>query len=104
MEQPIACSLDAVRAGERRAAWGRLAVDALCDRRSTANGVQLVFSGGAGVEETLGELVRLERECCAFARWTVSRRDGDLVLDVSADGEGVAAVHELFGAHVASGG
>ena len=74
----------------------RLAEVALREQRLTASGAQLVFACAPGVERSLEQLVRLERDCCAFARLTVSRREDEVILDVTATGAGVAAVHALF--------
>lgn len=58
--------------------------------------MQLVFAAREGVEEQLHELAALEAECCAFADWKVERRDEDVVLDVTAPPDAVAAVRALF--------
>ncbi len=55
------------------------------------NGLRLEFGPHAASE--LAELAALERECCSFASWTVSGS----VLDITADGEAVAAVQAMFG-------
>jgi len=94
-EPPIACSLQPTELDDRRAAWQRLAERALRQQCSIAGGVRLVFSAEEGVEGQLRDLARLEAQCCAFADWNVQRRDENLVLDVTARGEGVAAVRAL---------
>lgn len=54
-------------------------------------------SAGPEVAAELDELAELERDCCAFASWSVRSAGDTLVLDVSADGEvAVAAVHAMF--------
>jgi hypothetical protein len=59
--------------------------------------VCLVFGPADGVEAELAELVRLERECCAFAEWRIDRRGDELVLDVSAnDATGAKAIQTMF--------
>jgi hypothetical protein len=55
------------------------------------NGLRLEF--GSHVEQELAELALLERECCAFANWDA---DGS-VLEITAEGDSVAAVQALFG-------
>ncbi len=40
----------------------------------------------------------MERDCCAFADWSVQVRDEELVLDVTAPtDEGITAVQAMFG-------
>ena len=38
----------------------------------------------------------LERDCCSFAAWSVRSEGADVTLEVTAEGEGVAAVRALF--------
>jgi hypothetical protein len=58
--------------------------------------VRLAFSAGLDTEHRLEQLVGFERECCAFARWTVTHEDSEIVLRVDGQGEGAAAIQELF--------
>ncbi len=96
-ELAVACSLQPAELGERRAVWERLAERALRETRCTTGGVQLVFAGSEETQRELEELTRLEAECCAYAEWRVTRRAGDILLDVTSAGDGVAAVRALFG-------
>jgi hypothetical protein len=93
---PIACSLEARGAADRLVEWERLINDALRSQIATATGVELAFSASPEVKRRLEDLVALERECCAFARWTLTRDRAELVLRVDAQADGVAAVQELF--------
>jgi hypothetical protein len=95
-EPRIACSLQPTELAERRAAWERLLERALRERRPTPDGMRLVFAAEEGVERQLHGLSRLEAQCCSFADWNVRRRGEDVVLDVTAPTEAVAAVHALF--------
>lgn len=52
--------------------------------------------GEEGVEGKLRELARLEGQCCSFADWEVECRDDEIVLDVTAPAEAVAAVRAWF--------
>jgi hypothetical protein len=90
MEKPIACKLSAEGLATRSERWQRLAADSGVEVTTTSRGLRLAF--GPGVERELAELAELERECCAFADWTVSGR----VLEVSAHGDAVPAVQALF--------
>ena len=78
---------------ERRQRWHTLAERAFVYRTETRDGLRLVFRDDAGVARELRELAALERECCAFAEWSVS----GAVLDVTATtAEGTAALHGMF--------
>jgi hypothetical protein len=61
----------------------------------TANGLRLSFPSQAETE--LRQLAELERDCCAFASWAVTRLGDRAVLDITAEGEAVAAVQKMFG-------
>ena len=64
---------------------------------TTDRGLRLLLPNAPGVEAELHRLADLERECCAFADWSVHPRREQLVLEVTADGEeGIAAVQAMF--------
>ena len=94
---PIACSLNADALEARRRRWHSLGSRALIDQHATESGVRQRYRPDPDVERELRELVALEGDCCGFARWEVHAADGSLELEVSADGEGAAALHEMFG-------
>jgi hypothetical protein len=77
-----------VTRGER---WRALGAANVADMK---DGLRLTFP--ARVEAELRELARLERDCCAFARWDVTRQGDRAVLEITAEGEAVAAVQALF--------
>jgi hypothetical protein len=57
----------------------------------------MAFRADPGVWEELRELAALERECCAFADWTLRASRERFVLDVSAASErAVAAAQAMF--------
>ena len=89
----IACSLSAGDRTARSERWRRLDV---ADRIQTAGGLTLVFRRGPGVEAELEALVALERECCAFATWSVRGDAEHVVLEIGASGESIPAVHAMF--------
>lgn len=95
-QPPNACSLQPTELSDRRAVWERLLKRALRHRRTIPSGMRLVFAPEEGVEAKLRELVRLEGQCCSFADWKVECRDDEIVLDVTAPTEAVAAVRALF--------
>lgn len=74
----------------------RLGERALRKTRPTGTGVRLVYTADAEVERELRELGRVEAECCAFAEWNVERHGAELILDVRAEGAGIAAVRSIF--------
>lgn len=95
-EPPIACTLAPTELTARRGVWMRLADRALREQTEIAEGVSLRYASDDGVEDELRALAVAEAGCCSFARWTVSRAGDDVVLDVTAEGDGVAAVRAMF--------
>jgi hypothetical protein len=93
---PIACTLRSEAHRDRRERWLRLTSHALEEKRLRAQGGQLRLRPLSGVEEEARALVDLERDCCSFARWSVDRHGAMVIIDVSAAGEGVKALHALF--------
>jgi hypothetical protein len=97
---PVACSLGQDDLAQRAGRWRSLAARALAQSSATQRGVRLVFDPGPGVADELGALAALERDCCAFATWSVRADGGELTLEVSGDGEtAAAAVQSMFAAH-----
>ena len=92
----IACTLGPADLENRRARWYALAEQALIERTETEAGVRLLFRASSGAEAELRELAELERECCAFARFEVSVSREQVMLDVSAPPDAVAAVRAMF--------
>ena len=86
------CTLTSDELVTRGARWRALGAADVAD---TTNGLRLSFPLQAELE--LRELAALERECCAFAQWEVTRHGGRAVLDITAEGEAVAAVQSMFG-------
>lgn len=93
---PIACSLEPVDLDERRAQWLALAERAMIERQNVANGVRLRYRPLAGIEDELTALAAAEQDCCAFADWTVTTAGDEVVLDVTAQGQGIEVVQLLF--------
>jgi hypothetical protein len=94
----VACSLATTDLAQRHERWLRLGESALTDTRTTSNGLRLSFRAAPGIERELRELAALERDCCAFAAWSVHKHGVEVVLDVSAESsEGIAAVRAMFG-------
>lgn len=94
---PIACALTKADLEVRRDRWLELAGRGGIEVASTENGLRLTFPGTPGVEEELRQLAELERDCCAFADWSVRSGGGKVVLDVTAASEmGIAVVQGMF--------
>jgi hypothetical protein len=89
----IACTLNSGQMEKRRRRWDALVDRAFVSRTETPNGLQLVFREDEAIEAELRQLAELERECCAFADWTV---DGAVLKVTGTGDEGVAAVHGMF--------
>ena len=88
---PVACTLGPSDLADRRADWARLDVRA---REEIPAGLRLHYAAEA--EADLERLAALERGCCAWATWSVARRDDAVVLEVTAPADAVPAVRELF--------
>ena len=86
------CTLTSDELAVRGQRWRGLGAAEVAE---TEHGLRLSFP--IAVENELQELAELERECCAFARWEVTRQGDRAVLDVSAEAEAVVAVQSLFG-------
>jgi len=94
---PVACTLGTGDRAQRAARWEALTARALQEASRTERGLRLVFGADPGVEDELRSLVALERECCAFAQWSVSAAGRRLTLEVGGDSEeAVAAAQALF--------
>jgi hypothetical protein len=92
----IACALGAGVQAEQVARWSRLRESAELSRTATEHGIRLIFPADRETEAELLALVGVEKECCSWARWTVTREDSTLVLDASSSGDGVEALHAMF--------
>lgn len=97
--QQVACSLGRTDLARRQKRWLALAARTPARVSRTGAGLRLTFGAGAGVAEELSALVALERECCAFADWSLHTGPAQVVLDISGGTpEAVAAVREMFAA------
>ena len=82
---------------ERAERWLTLGSRALVRIDPSETGLVLVFAAEPGVEHELRELAELERDCCAFATWSVLADVERVVLDVAGEGEAVPVVQGMFG-------
>jgi hypothetical protein len=96
-EPVIACTLGPTDLTDQVARWDRLRRQAEIKHLLTEDGVRLEFRDDAGIESELRALVTVEAECCAWATWTLTREAPKIVLQVSSTGDGIPALHALFG-------
>jgi hypothetical protein len=92
----IACTLGTEDLALQSKRWTELRVRAGLDRTATADGLVIRFRREPGVEEELRELVSVERQCCAWAEWSVDAEDEQVVLRACSTGEGIVALHGMF--------
>lgn len=96
-DQPaVACTLGTGDRAQRAARWEALAARALRQASRTERGLCLVFDADPGVEDELRSLIALERECCGFARWSVSAAGRRLTLEISGDSQAAAAAAQAL--------
>lgn len=94
---PVACTLGTGDLAGRVARWHAVAARAAGQRSATEHGVRLSFTTGPGVAAELRELAALERDCCAFATWSVREDGGRVLVEVGGDTrEAATAVQEMF--------
>lgn len=94
---PVACSLSQPDLAQRAKRWQALAGQAEPQVTRTDSGLRLALPAGPGIAAEVNELAELERDCCAFARWSVTSEKDRVVLDVTADDtEAIAAIHAMF--------
>jgi hypothetical protein len=91
---PIACTLDA---GEARARWQEWAKLSPANRLVDISPTRLEFHFPEPVHARLTELVAAERDCCGFLDWELEESGDDLVLTVSGEEMGLAAIAAQFG-------
>jgi hypothetical protein len=58
--------------------------------------VAIRFGANDEVRAELARLVVAERECCAFVAWDLDERGDEIVLTLSGDPFGVAAMAQAF--------
>lgn len=93
---PVACALHQPDLEGREKRWEVFAARALTEHANTPHGVRLSFRPGPGTEDELRALAAAETECCSWATWTVHAGPAQLILNVSAAGEGASALHLMF--------
>jgi hypothetical protein len=93
----IACSLSPTALSSRRERWDRLIAAACLGREPIPDGVRLRFRADPDAVAELRLLAGAERDCCAWADWSVEQVDGQIALLARSTGDGVAALRTMFG-------
>ena len=83
-ELPIACTLGPGDAAARMGRWQHLAAGAQQSVHRDGHRVVVRYRGDPAISEELHRLAQAERECCAFAEWTLTEMDDHVALVVSA--------------------
>jgi hypothetical protein len=96
LTQPIACTLTRTHSGTQRERWRTLFAEAGIARIETDAGLRLSFRRAPAVERELQNLVAVEVGCCKWAEWTVEALGGELALEITSTGDGVAVIHDWF--------
>jgi hypothetical protein len=93
---PVACTLTSAGLAVQRDRWERLTARAMTERSQTTDGLRICFRAESDAEDELRALVAVEQECCRWADWTVTSKDGQIVLTVRAAGDGITTLHGMF--------
>jgi uncharacterized membrane protein YidH (DUF202 family) len=92
----IVCTLGAGDLAAQRKRWGRLIAASALERTERPDGLRIRFRPGRGVADDLRALAATERECCAWARWSITVAADRVVLDITSTGIGITALHSMF--------
>src|SRR5258707_4996521 len=65
-------------------------------RSRERDGLQLRLAYDATAEAEVRELVGMERQCCGFLDFTMDRKDGRLLVTITAPAEAMDSVEEIF--------
>lgn len=94
--RPIVCTLTAADKRDRGGAWAKVLGSGLVTRERIPGGI--AFRAAPGASEALGELVDLERECCAWIDFKVEPDGviGGIKVFLTAEGDGESALAGMF--------
>jgi hypothetical protein len=92
----VACTLSARNLAAQAARWLQLRGNAQRSRVETDDGLRVTFDDTPAVETELEALVAVERECCSWASWDISREGSELVMEATSTANGVEALHGMF--------
>src|SRR5262245_4365820 len=93
----VACTLTGRDLAAQAERWKALRAEVGVAREPTDDGLRLTFRDEPGVVDELHALVAVENECCRWAKWEVSHEEGVLVMHAGSTGDGVVALHGMFG-------
>ncbi|MBB5256023.1 hypothetical protein [Rhizobium leguminosarum] len=93
-DKPIACTLDGGDFKKRAAEIKRLASSSLLEVVRKGLSIELIYDGAARLE--LQELVRKERECCAFLDFDLKQEVDTIRLTITAPEEARESAGALF--------
>jgi hypothetical protein len=97
LSELVACTLIDTDLKTQHERWVNLGENFGLRRYETGDGVRLTFRDHPAVEAELHALVTVENQCCSWASWIVERdEEGALVMTARSQGEGIAALHEMF--------
>jgi hypothetical protein len=85
VELPLACTLDADDGASRLQRWRALAEKSPPRVQRSEHELETWWRLDTHGANELETLAASERECCAFVTWSVTRRDPDTVLTITAD-------------------
>ncbi|MEX1061323.1 MAG: hypothetical protein WED13_09930 [Methyloceanibacter sp.] len=100
-QTPIACTLDIGGFKERLAWIAELNRDAL--RGHKQDGLVLQLRYDAKAADRVKDMVRREKQCCAFLRFDVRHEGDDVLLSITAPEEARVASETLFEQFVSRG-
>jgi hypothetical protein len=97
-DTPIVCTLNPAQLRDRVAVIDSLASDALLGQDEIAGGVRSRLRDTPDVEARVRELVAAESSCCGFLSFGLSRRDGELWLEITGAPEARPVIDQFFAA------
>lgn len=92
---PIACTLDAGGLDDRMALWRQVNAQVMSRSRSS-DAIDVTYRPTSEVRELLPELAAAERDCCAFAEWTVTEAEDAVHLRVTSSADGLDALEAML--------
>jgi MerR family transcriptional regulator, copper efflux regulator len=93
---PVACTLGGDGMKARAQMWRAVTAAALRTRSATSTGVRLEFDPDLETAHTLLDLVAAERDCCAWATWTLTSSAEAIVVAAQADQSAAPMLHAMF--------
>ena len=98
---PLACALTPNDGRSRMLRWQSLHDRAVPVAHLGGGRLEVIYRSDPGIEAELVALANAEADCCSFVKWSVTSRDGRIVLQVSAPIErrdAIMPIAVLFGA------